>query len=185
MNDLNNPQRMNIQGDDAGGGGDSRWGYVLVVPMLCLAVFRSIWTRRAKQSRLHDALLAQEEFALAGARASLHALESALEKRQSVYCNWLVPRQRRRVLERDMLRRARSEVALGRMAVHDGLLDIFNNDRHCAQFTNEDSKRNGKLMWVYVQHWHTLLELHKYQQVQQRLHTEDPLEPPSARGGRV
>ncbi|XP_075908017.1 phosphatidylinositol 3,4,5-trisphosphate 3-phosphatase TPTE2-like isoform X2 [Petromyzon marinus] len=39
MNDLNDPQRMNIRGDDGGGG--SRWSYALVVPMLCLAVFRA------------------------------------------------------------------------------------------------------------------------------------------------
>ncbi|XP_078473040.1 coiled-coil domain-containing protein 127 [Lampetra planeri] len=122
---------------------------------------------------LHDAVLTQEEEALGGVRSSLRVLENSLEQRQAIFCDPQVSQHSRFDLERNILQHAGSEPFLKRMAVRDGLLDIFANDEHCSH----TGQRNGKLMWVYMQHWQTLLQLHKYQRAEQRLHTEDPLKP--------
>ncbi|MBN3278583.1 CC127 protein, partial [Polyodon spathula] len=49
MNNLNDPPRLNIRPDERRGGDGNKWNYALLVPMLCLAAFRWIWTRESQK----------------------------------------------------------------------------------------------------------------------------------------
>ncbi|XP_076158169.1 coiled-coil domain-containing protein 127b [Alosa pseudoharengus] len=53
MNNLNDPD-WNIRPDQGAGGGNSKWNYALLVPMLGLAAFRWIWSKES-QKEIHEA----------------------------------------------------------------------------------------------------------------------------------
>ncbi|XP_031442278.1 coiled-coil domain-containing protein 127b [Clupea harengus] len=53
MNNLNDPD-WNIRPDQGAGGGNSKWNYALLVPMLGLAAFRWIWSKESEKE-IHEA----------------------------------------------------------------------------------------------------------------------------------
>ncbi|XP_036395342.1 coiled-coil domain-containing protein 127a [Megalops cyprinoides] len=60
MNNLNDPPRWNILPDERGGGDGNKWNYALLVPMLLLAAFRSIWTKES-QREIREAKVKYDE----------------------------------------------------------------------------------------------------------------------------
>uniref|UniRef100_A0A8C2FWS6 Coiled-coil domain containing 127b n=1 Tax=Cyprinus carpio TaxID=7962 RepID=A0A8C2FWS6_CYPCA len=64
MNNLNDPQDWNIRPERQGdGGGDSRWNYALLMPMLGLAAFRWIWSKQFQKQIEEAKVMIRKELA--------------------------------------------------------------------------------------------------------------------------
>lgn len=111
---------------------------------------------------------------------ALNKVEEKLVERQSVSCSmqYLLERDLRQrdfiwfrnlrnVMgknhgESELLRMAR-EPALAPLRMEKGLRDIFAYDTSCSKDSDKDKRKNGCLMWVYLDYWRLLAELQKYQ----------------------
>uniref|UniRef100_A0A8C1Y3P6 Coiled-coil domain containing 127b n=1 Tax=Cyprinus carpio TaxID=7962 RepID=A0A8C1Y3P6_CYPCA len=64
MNNLNDPQDWNIRPErQDDGGGDSRWNYALLMPMLGLAAFRWIWFKQFQKQIEEAKVMIRKELA--------------------------------------------------------------------------------------------------------------------------
>ncbi|KAL0961945.1 hypothetical protein UPYG_G00333750 [Umbra pygmaea] len=104
-----------------------------------------------------------------GAVAALRDVEEGLVNRQEAFCSVLVPREKRLEMEKDTLVRAGREKTLAQFDIERGLKDIFQNDRHCAQYLNTDKRKNGSLMWVYLRYWQLQVTLQKHRKAEATL----------------
>ncbi|XP_069468460.1 coiled-coil domain-containing protein 127-like [Ambystoma mexicanum] len=177
MNNLNNPPQWNIEPHPRGDGGDgNRWNYTLLVPLLCLAAFRWVWTRDSKREiekvkqehskDLYRKCLAKEEERQIAGRRLVYRFEDALMERQNIFCSPFLRKGKRLEIEDDLLRRAMSHPVAQEIQLEEGLRDIFRNDRHCAGSTNTDKRKNGRLMWVYLRHWEKAVEHEKCKRIE-------------------
>ncbi|KAI1894225.1 hypothetical protein AGOR_G00113630 [Albula goreensis] len=264
MNNLNDPTGWNIRPGPREDGENNKWNYALLVPMLCLAAFRWIWTRESQrqireveagcdgelkaassqldakyreavteccqeaarmelelererqrvkgyrqalhsqgqqvleerkqlqQERealeeekreidqrgpaavlLRDALGRQHDWQLQAA-AVLRDFEAGLVERQSALCNAFLPRRRRLVMERNLLLRAAEEPLARELNMDRDLMDIFINDRHCADLLNTDRRQNGSLMWVYLRVWQLQVTLQTHKRAHKSLQGVEP-----------
>lgn len=83
-------------------------------------------------------------------------------ERQSIFCSFVVSRDKRREIEKDLLVMAR-QPPLAQLGIDDGLTNIFRNDHKCAEIQNTNKRRNGSLMWVYLKFWKWQMEQQKTQ----------------------
>ncbi|XP_063041635.1 coiled-coil domain-containing protein 127b [Engraulis encrasicolus] len=97
MNNLNDPD-WNIRPDEGAGGGNSKWNYALLVPMLGLAAFRWIWSRES-ESEIQEARSKYDKNMKAiQAELELKYRQSLLEsRRELVQLELELERERRRV----------------------------------------------------------------------------------------
>ncbi|XP_069468459.1 coiled-coil domain-containing protein 127 [Ambystoma mexicanum] len=115
---------------------------------------------------LYQGCLAKEEEWQKKATNLLSEVEDALVERQNIYCSLMVPRKKRLEIEKKLLRRAATDPVAAEIHLKAGLTDIFQNDRHCADLTNTNSRNNGKLMWLYLKYWELAVEHKKFKKVE-------------------
>lgn len=133
-----------------------------------------------------------------GVTDALNILEEKMMERQSVFCSmqYLLDKdmhQRDFIWFRNMhniMGKNQDESELLVMAhepvftslnTEKGLQDIFLHDTSCAEDPDKDRRKNGRLMWVYLDYWRLQVELQKYQMAVASLLRTDP----SAAGGTV
>ncbi|KAI5612015.1 coiled-coil domain containing 127a isoform X2 [Silurus asotus] len=117
---------------------------------------------------LHAALQ-QEEKWQQRAEVFLQDVEQQLVERQNAFCSLLLPRDRRREIEKDLLLRVAKDPAAAELGLEDDIKDIFKNERHCADMLNMDRRKNGKLMWLYLKYWRLQVTLQKHTRAEDRL----------------
>ncbi|XP_078496365.1 coiled-coil domain-containing protein 127-like [Lissotriton helveticus] len=180
MNNLNDPPQWNIDPQRGGDRGDgSRWNYALLVPMLSLAVLRYIWDRdthkevekaKAESGReTYRVCLAKEQRWQIRATNLLSDVEDALMERQNIFCSAFLPRGRRLEMEENLLHQADTDPIARELQLKAGLRDIFRYDGHCADLTNKDLRKNGKLMWVYLKYWEMSVQTQKFKKIENRI----------------
>lgn len=129
---------------------------------------------------------------------ALNKLEEKLVERQSVSCSmqYLLDKDMRQSdfkwfhhmrnvmgknLDESELLAMAHEPALATLGLEKGLQDIFAHDTSCAEDPDKDKRKNGCLMWVYLDYWRLHVELEKYQMVEVAVLRKHPL----AAGGTV
>lgn len=117
---------------------------------------------------LHAALQQEEQWEQR-AHGLLQNLEHHLVERQNAFCSLLLPRERRREMEKELLLRVAKDPMGAELALEDDIRDIFKNDRHCADILNMDKTKNGKLMWLYLKYWKMQVTLQKHKRAEDRL----------------
>lgn len=115
------------------------------------------------------AALQQEEERQQRAQVLLQDLEHQLVERQNAFCSLLLPRERRREMEKELLLRVAKDPMGAELGLEDDIRDIFKNDRHCADMLNMDRRKNGKLMWLYLKYWRQQVTLQTHQRAEGRL----------------
>ncbi|XP_047411187.1 coiled-coil domain-containing protein 127 [Sciurus carolinensis] len=120
--------------------------------------------RSAYLSRLEE-----EEDWQRKARRVLQEVGEALAERQNIYCSLVAPRGARLELEKNLLVRAAVDPVAVDLDMAAGLTDIFRHDTHCGGFWNSDRRRNGRLLWLYLQYWELVVELQKFKRVEKAL----------------
>lgn len=122
----------------------------------------------AAGAALHDALQREDSW-YNQAVDTLKELESQLVERQNIYCSYIQRREQRREVEKSMLRKA-SKVPIGaELDLVSDLNDIFDRDTHCADVLNEDKRKNGSLMWVYLKYWRLQVSLQKHKRAEEAI----------------
>lgn len=130
-----------------------------------------------KQAMLHSgagavmyrsAIEKEEEWHKA-AKTVLQEIEEALVDRQNVRCSFIIPKERRLEIEKELLVKAGTNPVALQLKMEDGLKDIFKHDNYCANVMNTDMRRNGKLMWLYLKYWGLQIELQKFKGVQKTI----------------
>lgn len=125
----------------------------------------------AAGAALHDALQREDSW-YKQAVDTLKELESQLVERQNIYCSYIQRREQRREMEKSMLRKA-SKVPIGaELDLVSDLNDIFDRDTHCADVLNEDKRKNGSLMWVYLKYWQLQVSLQKHKRAEEAILTK-------------
>ncbi|XP_027025915.1 coiled-coil domain-containing protein 127a isoform X2 [Tachysurus fulvidraco] len=122
---------------------------------------------------LHAALQQQEEWQQR-AHVLLQDLENQLVERQNAFCSLLLPRERRKEMENELLLRVAKDPAGAELGLEDDIRDIFKHDRHCADILNMDRRKNGKLMWLYLKYWRLQVTLQKHKRAEARLTSSLP-----------
>ncbi|XP_060756218.1 coiled-coil domain-containing protein 127-like [Neoarius graeffei] len=117
---------------------------------------------------LYEALQQEQEWQQ-GAQVLLNELEHQLVERQSAFCSLLLPKERRMVIERNLLVRVARDPAGVELGLENDIKDIFKNDRHCAQMLSMDKRKNGQLMWLYLKYWRLQVTLQKHKRAEGRL----------------
>lgn len=115
---------------------------------------------------LYKGCLAREEEWQKRATELLAEVRDALIERQNIYCSLLLPRKKRFDIERKLLQRATADPVAAEIQLKAGLTDIFQNDRYCADLTNTNMRKNGKLMWLYLRYWEMAVEHKKFKKVE-------------------
>ncbi|XP_058233104.1 coiled-coil domain-containing protein 127a [Hemibagrus wyckioides] len=118
-----------------------------------------------------QAALQQEEEWQQRAQALLQDLEHQLVERQYAFCSYLLPRERRMDMEKELLLRVAKDPTGVELGLEDDIRDIFKHDRHCADIGNMDRRKNGKLMWLYLKYWRLQVTLQKHKRAEDRLKT--------------
>ncbi|XP_030638491.1 coiled-coil domain-containing protein 127a [Chanos chanos] len=264
MNNLNDPPRWNIRPEPPGGADGNKWNYALLVPMLCLAAFRWVWSRESEKQinevkirydqnltaatkelerKYRDTLvenrrtaahlelelekerqrvqgykkalisqsqqlmeqrkhlqqerqnLDEEKSRLLQSGAAAAALRGALEReedwqrratgvlqdlearlmeRQDALCSYLLPRDHRLEMEKNLLLKVAKDPLGSELDLENDLRDIFKNDKHCANVLNMDKRKNGSLMWLYLRYWQLQVTLQKHKRAEQTLQGVQP-----------
>lgn len=117
---------------------------------------------------LHAAHQQEEEWQQR-AQGLIQDLEHQLVERQNAFCSLLLPRERRREMEKELLLRVAKDPMGAELGLEDDIKDIFKNDRHCADMLNMDRRKNGKLMWLYLKYWKLQVTLQKHKRAEDRL----------------
>ncbi|XP_060756219.1 coiled-coil domain-containing protein 127-like [Neoarius graeffei] len=128
---------------------------------------RALQTGAARQA-LHEALQQEQEWQQ-GAQVLLNELEHQLVERQSAFCSPLLPKEHRMEIEKNLLVRVARDPAGVELGLENDIRDIFKNDRHCAEKLNEDNRKNGQLMWLYLKYWRLQVTLQKHKRAEGRL----------------
>lgn len=98
--------------------------------------------------------------------ATLKELEGQLMERQNIYCSHTQSRQLRKEMEENMLLKVAREPVGRELDLESNLRDIFKRDTHCADFLNVDKRKNGSLMWVYLNYWQLQITVEKYKRAE-------------------
>ncbi|KAK3541343.1 hypothetical protein QTP86_022095 [Hemibagrus guttatus] len=122
---------------------------------------------------LHAALQHEEEWQQR-AQVLLQDLEHQLVERQYAFCSFLLPREHRMDMEKELLLRVAKDPTGVELGLEDDIRDIFKHDRHCADIRNMDRRKNGKLMWLYLKYWRLQVTLQKHKRAEDRLKTSLP-----------
>lgn len=122
----------------------------------------------AAGAALHDALQ-QEDSWYNQAVDTLKELECQLVERQNIYCSYIQRREQRREIEKSMMRKAAKGLIGAEVDLVSDLNDIFDRDTHCADVLNEDKKKNGSLMWVYLKYWRLQVSLQKHKRAEEAI----------------
>lgn len=122
----------------------------------------------AAGAALHDALQ-QEDSWYSQAVETLKELEGQLVERQNIYCSYIQRREQRREMEKSMMRKAAKGLFGAELDLVSDLNDIFDRDTYCADILNEDKKKNGSLMWVYLRYWRLQVSLQKHKRAEEAI----------------
>ncbi|XP_048880162.1 coiled-coil domain-containing protein 127-like isoform X2 [Brienomyrus brachyistius] len=99
----------------------------------------------------------------------LNELEQGLMERQDAYCSQIFPYDQRMQMEKNLLDKVAKKPLAQTLNMENDLKDIFLKDWHCAEFMNRDRRRNGSLMWVYLNNWKQRVAQQKEQKRVKRL----------------
>lgn len=130
---------------------------------------RKILQRSGAAGALYRSCLEKEVQWQRQASALLREFEETLTERQEIYCSLLLPRNQRLEIEKRMLIRAATDPVALDLGMEVGLKDIFRHDTYCSNLLNTNKRRNGRLMWLYLQYWELSLELKKFKRVEEAL----------------
>ncbi|XP_013879631.1 coiled-coil domain-containing protein 127 isoform X2 [Austrofundulus limnaeus] len=122
----------------------------------------------AAAAALHDAL-EEENGWYRRATAALKELDGLLVERQNAYCSVIQPREQRLEMEKNMLLKVVKDPTVAALDLESDLKDIFKRDKHCADLLNMDKRKNGSLMWVYLQYWQLQITLQKHKRAEEAL----------------
>ncbi|XP_048056936.1 coiled-coil domain-containing protein 127-like [Megalobrama amblycephala] len=114
--------------------------------------------------RFHEALKKGKEQEQ-GALNALNEVQKLLMKRQKAFCSPFVYRSWREDEERELMAYT-AKHPLAHLKMENDLIDIFNNDRSCAEYLNADPQKNGGLMWLYLRYWRQQLTLQTHQRAE-------------------
>ena len=117
---------------------------------------------------LHHALEREQDWCQR-ATATLKELEGHLVERQNAYCSLIQPRDQRLEMERNMLLRVVKEPIGAELDLESDLMDIFKRDKHCADLLNNDKRKNGSLMWVYLKYWQLQVTVQKHKKAEEAI----------------
>ncbi|XP_054847927.1 coiled-coil domain-containing protein 127 [Eublepharis macularius] len=118
---------------------------------------------------LYQNCLEREEQWQKRASALLKEFQEILAERQEIYCSLVLPRNRRLEIEKNLLIRAATDPIALDLEMETGLKDIFRHDTYCSHLLNANKRRNGRLMWLYLQYWELSVELKKFRRVEKAL----------------
>ncbi|XP_077159988.1 coiled-coil domain-containing protein 127 [Paroedura picta] len=130
---------------------------------------RSVLQRSGAAGALYQSCLEKEAQWQKRASALLKEFEETLIERQEIYCSLMLPRHRRLEVEKDLLIRAATDPIALDLGMEVGLKDIFRHDTYCSNLLNTNKRRNGRLMWLYLQYWELSVELKKFKRVEKAL----------------
>lgn len=114
---------------------------------------------------LYQDLMKKEGLWETQARALIKTYENSLVKRQNLFCSYFIPRHERFDLERAMRSQAAANPIAKELGIERGLRDIFDHETHCANIQNNDPRKNGRLLWIYISLWELRAELQKFKKV--------------------
>ncbi|XP_037533052.1 coiled-coil domain-containing protein 127 [Nematolebias whitei] len=120
----------------------------------------------AAGAALHDALERENSW-FQRATAALKELEGMLVERQNAYCSVIQPREQRLEMEKNMLLKVVKDPTVAELNLESDLKDIFKRDKHCADLLNMDKRKNGSLMWVYLQYWQLQITMQKHKRAEE------------------
>lgn len=103
------------------------------------------------------------------AQVLLQELEVQLTERQNAYCSILLHREHRMEMEKNMLLKVAKHPVGAELGLENDLQDIFKNEKHCADLLNMDTRKNGKLMWLYLKYWNLQVELQERKRAEEKL----------------
>uniref|UniRef100_A0A672K8K3 Uncharacterized protein n=1 Tax=Sinocyclocheilus grahami TaxID=75366 RepID=A0A672K8K3_SINGR len=161
---LCSPQSMNDPERQAGGGDGSKLNYALIGSMLGIACVRTLDTKieihhhaldsqnqkpkekgdlmrleiKNEISRAFQKALEMETKQEESASVFLNQVEHRLMERQWDFCSYFVRSPKMVAREKELLVFTAKESLLAHLKMEDGLRDIFNNDRTCANLFNTD-----------------------------------------------
>uniref|UniRef100_A0A6I8NR26 Coiled-coil domain containing 127 n=1 Tax=Ornithorhynchus anatinus TaxID=9258 RepID=A0A6I8NR26_ORNAN len=116
--------------------------------------------------KVYESFLKEEEEWQKKAGLLLKEFEEALTERQNIYCSLVLPRKARLEMEKNLLVRAAVDPIASELEMGAGLTDIFKHDSYCGHMWNSDKYQNGKLMWLYLKYWKSVVELKKFKKVE-------------------
>lgn len=120
----------------------------------------------AAGAALQDALERENSW-FQRATAALKELEGMLVERQNAYCSIIQPREQRLEMEKNMLLKVVKDPTVAELNLESDLKDIFKRDKHCADLLNMDKRKNGSLMWVYLQYWQLQITMQKHKRAEE------------------
>ncbi|MEQ2260231.1 hypothetical protein XENORESO_009913 [Xenotaenia resolanae] len=124
----------------------------------------------AAGAALRDALERETSW-YQGAMATMRELEGLLVERQNAYCSLIQPREHRLEMEKNMLLKVVKDPVAAELDLESDLKDIFKRDKHCADLMNMDKRKNGSLMWVYLNYWQLQITLQKHKRAEETIFT--------------
>ncbi|XP_019946837.2 coiled-coil domain-containing protein 127 isoform X2 [Paralichthys olivaceus] len=117
---------------------------------------------------LHHALEREQDW-YQRATATLKELEGHLVERQNAYCSLIQPRDQRLEMEKNMLLRVVKNPIRAELDLESDLKDIFKRDKTCADLMNNDKRKNGSLMWVYLKYWQLQVTVQKHKNAEEAI----------------
>lgn len=130
---------------------------------------RKVLQQSGATGALYQSCLEKEAQWQKRANALLKEFEETLTERQEIYCSLMLPRNRRLEIEKNMLIRAATDPIALDLGMEMGLKDIFRHDTYCSNLLNTNKRRNGRLMWLYLQYWELSVEVKKFKRVEKAL----------------
>lgn len=94
----------------------------------------------------------------------LNEIQDDLMERQDAYCSWTFPQDQRLQMEKNLLDKVAKNPFAQALNMEAALKNIFIKDLFCADLGNKHRRKNGSLMWVYLNNW----KQHVVQQTEQK-----------------
>ncbi|XP_024056289.1 coiled-coil domain-containing protein 127 [Terrapene carolina triunguis] len=130
---------------------------------------KQVLRRSGAAGALYQSCLAKEAQWQKRANIVIKEFEEALLERQDIYCSFVLPRNQRLEIEKNLLVRAATDPVAMDIEMENGLKDIFKYDTYCGNVLNTNKRQNGRLMWLYLRYWELTVELKKFKRVEKAL----------------
>ncbi|XP_023666987.2 coiled-coil domain-containing protein 127-like [Paramormyrops kingsleyae] len=109
----------------------------------------------------------------------LNELEDGLMERQDAYCSWTFPQDQRLQMEKNLLDKVANRPFAQALNIEGALKDIFIKDSLCADLGNKDRRKNGSLMWVYLNNWKQHVMQQKHRRAERSMGAVQPNQDPA------